>query len=346
MSALSRITVRAGGGYEVAIGRGALPVLGDLVRDRGGAYAVVSDSNVAPLHLDRVCGVIEAAGGTIASAHVFAAGESSKNFATLEDILGSFAEAGLSRSDCVIALGGGVVGDVTALAAALWMRGVDYVQVPTSLLAAVDSSVGGKCAVDLGGGKNLAGVFKQPALVVCDFDLLDTLPDAELSCGMGEVVKYGLGFDRAVFDEAARGGREAAYSLVARCVDIKRRVVEADEFDLGERAKLNLGHTAGHAIEKLSGYKVSHGAAVAMGLHIITKAFLPDAVPSLDAALAANGLESRCPFGAEALAQAALTDKKRVGDAISLVVPTAVGACEVRRVPVGELCAIFERGVG
>ena len=344
MSALERIAVRASAPYDVVIGRGALSALADFVRSRGGAFAVVSDSNVAPLHLSRVCEAIEAAHGRVAVTHVIAAGEASKNLDTLGAILEAFAAAGLSRSDCVVATGGGVVGDVTALAAALYMRGVDYVQIPTSLLAAVDSSVGGKCAVDLRGGKNLCGVFKQPSLVLCDFDLLDTLPDDELSCGMAEVVKYGLGFDRALFDEAARGGRETAYSLISRCVDIKRRVVEADEFDRGERMKLNLGHTPGHAIEHLSDFAIPHGAAVAMGLYIMTKAYLPDAAPSLEAALAANGLSASAPFSADRIAKAALADKKRAGDTISLVVPTAIGSCEVRSVPVGELEAIFARG--
>lgn len=344
MSAFERITVHASTDYDAVVGRGASSELANFVRSRGGVFAIVSDSNVAPLHAERVCALIRDAGGRVFTC-VVPAGEASKNFSSLEFILESFAGCDLSRNDTVVALGGGVVGDMTALAAALYMRGVDYVQIPTSLLAAVDSSVGGKCAVDLRNGKNLAGVFKQPSLVLCDFDLLDTLPDAELSNGMGEVLKYGLGFDRAVFDSAANGGREAAYTLIARCVDIKRRVVEADEFDRGERAKLNLGHTAAHAIEKLSGYKIPHGAAVAMGLHIITKAFLPEALDALDAALAANGLEAKCPFDAEALAEAAKADKKRSGDTISLVVPTAIGACEVRRFRVDELREIFARGV-
>ena len=346
MSALERITVRASSPYDVVIGRGALAELDAFVRSRGGAFAVVSDTNVAPLHLERVREAIEAAGGKVAVTHVFAAGEASKTLDTLGGILEAFAAAGLSRSDCVVALGGGVVGDVTALAAALYMRGADYVQIPTSLLAAVDSSVGGKCAVDLRGGKNLCGVFKQPSLVLCDFDLLDTLLERELSCGMAEVIKYGLGFDRALFDEAARGGRETAYSLIARCVDIKRRVVEADEFDRGERMKLNLGHTPGHAIERLSDFAIPHGAAVAMGLYIMVKAFLPDASDVLGAALAANGLEARSPFPADRIAAAATADKKRAGETISLVVPTAIGSCEVRSVPIGELAAIFARGIG
>lgn len=345
MKGIERITVRASGNYDVIIGRGALAALGDFVRERGGKFAVISDTNVAPMHVERVREVIEKAGGGVLT-HVFAAGEESKNLDTLGSILESLAAAGLGRSDCAIALGGGVVGDISALAAALYMRGVDYVQIPTSLLAAVDSSVGGKCAVDLRGGKNLCGVFKQPALVLCDFDLVDTLQEKELSCGMAEVLKYGLGFDRAIFEEAARGGREAAYALVSRCVGVKRRVVEADEFDRGERMKLNLGHTPGHAIEKLSGFEIPHGAAVAMGLMIMTKAFVPAAVPALLDALTANGLEARCPFGAAELASAALADKKRSGETISLVVPTAIGACEVRETPVGELEAIFARGIG
>ena len=144
---------------------------------------------------------------------------------------------------------------------------------------------------------------------------------------------------------AARGGRETAYSLVARCVDIKRRVVEADEFDRGERMKLNLGHTPGHAIERLSDFAIPHGAAVATGLYIMTKAYLPDAANALEAALAANGLSARAPFSGEQIAEAALADKKRAGDTISLVVPTALGSCEVRAVGVGELAAIFQRGI-
>jgi 3-dehydroquinate synthase len=338
-----RITVKASAEYEVIVGRGVINELSGFAAKRRGKVAVVSDTNVAPFHLGKVSRILEAAGCEVTS-HVFPAGEGSKNLETLGDILESLAAAGLSRRDLVIALGGGVVGDVTALAAALYMRGVDYVQIPTSLLAAVDSSVGGKCAVDLRGGKNLAGVFKQPALVLCDFDLIDTLPDAELSNGMAEVIKYGLGFDASLFKDAARGGRENAYSLIARCVEIKKRVVEKDEFDLGERAKLNLGHTAGHAIEKLSNYAIPHGAAVAMGSYIITRSFLPEAAKELAEALAANGLKATSPYGAEELAKAALSDKKRAGSTISLVVPTALGACEVREEPIDGLCAIFSRG--
>ena len=343
MSALEKIAVGASRPYDVFIGKGALELLSNLVRKRGGKFAVVSDTNVAPLHLSRVADLVKSSGGEALS-HVIAAGEASKNISTLSDILAFFAENELDRRDCVIALGGGVVGDISALAAALYMRGIDYVQLPTSLLAAVDSSVGGKCAVDMPQGKNLVGVFKQPSLVLCDFDLIDTLPDAELANGMGEVIKYALGFDADLFRAAARGGRETAYSLIARCVDIKRRVVEADEFDLGERMRLNLGHTPGHAIEKLSDYNIPHGAAVAMGLYIMTRAFLPEKSNALAEALEANGLSPRSPFSAAQLARAALADKKRSGDTISLVVPTALGSCEVRPVAVGELEAIFARG--
>lgn len=345
MSGLERITVRASTEYEVVIGRGALGKLGEWARRHGGKFAVVTDTNVGARHLARVCAILEDAADGVAT-HTFAAGEASKNISTLSGILEFLAESGLCRSDTVIALGGGVVGDITALAAALYMRGVRYVQIPTSIVAAVDSSVGGKCAVDLTGGKNLAGVFKQPSLVVCDPDLIDTLPEREVSCGMAEVIKYGLGFDAALFDEAARGGRKAAYSLIARCVDIKRRVVEEDEFDRGERMKLNLGHTAGHAIERLSDFSIPHGAAVAMGLYIMTKAFLPEKAEAVANALAANGLEVCAPFCARDIARAALGDKKRSGDYTSLIVPTAIGECEVRRVANSELEAIFARGIG
>ena len=344
MGATETIRVGASTPYDVLIGRGAIARLGDFVRHRGGKFIVISDLNVAPLHLTRVAAFVEAAGGEVFTFTIMA-GEALKNIRTLTEILAFIAESSFDRRDAVIALGGGVVGDISALAAALYMRGIDYVQIPTSLLAAVDSSVGGKCAVDLPQGKNLVGVFKQPSLVLCDFDLLDTLPEDELSNGMAEVVKYGLGFDEALFREAAKGGRSAAYSLIARCVDTKRRVVEADEFDRGERMKLNLGHTPGHAIERLSDFEIPHGAAVAMGLYIMTKAFLPEAADEVAAALEANGLEARAPFSAADIAAAALTDKKRSGDTISLVVPTSIGSSEIRPTAVGELEAIFERGM-
>lgn len=346
MSAIERITVHASTTYDVVIGRTSLEELGRWAQGRGGKFAVVTDTNVAEHHLSRVSSILEAAGAAGVITHVFPAGEASKNIGTLSGILEFLAESELCRSDTVIALGGGVVGDITALSAALYMRGVSYVQIPTSVVAAVDSSVGGKCAVDLRGGKNLAGVFKQPSLVVCDPDTLDTLPDCEVSCGMAEVIKYGLGFDASLFAEAAKGGRTAAYSLIARCVDIKRRVVEADEFDHGERMKLNLGHTAGHAIERLSDFAIPHGAAVGMGLYIMTKAFLPEKAETVAAALAANGLEAHAPFSAKDIARAALGDKKRSGDFTSIVVPSAIGECEVRRVANSELEAIFARGIG
>ncbi len=341
-----RITVRASTTYDVVIGRAALGELGEWARRHGGKFAVVTDTNVGPHHLAKVRTILEDAGAAGVYAHTFAAGEASKNISVLSGILEFLAESELCRSDTVIALGGGVVGDITALSAALYMRGVSYIQIPTSVVAAVDSSVGGKCAVDLTGGKNLAGVFKQPCLVVCDPDMLDTLPDCEVSCGMAEVVKYGLGFDAGLFAEAAKGGRDAAYSLIARCVDIKRRVVEEDEFDHGERMKLNLGHTAGHAIERLSDFSIPHGAAVGMGLYIMTKAFLPEKAAAVAAALEANGLEVHAPFSAKDIARAALGDKKRSGDFTSLIVPTAIGECEVRRAANSELEAIFARGIG
>lgn len=339
---IKRITVRASAGYEVVIGRGALPAaLPEFASAHGGRFAVISDTNVAPLHAKRVVGAL---GGEV-PVFAFDAGEASKNVVTLTAILEFLAQNELSRTDAVIALGGGVVGDVTALAAALYMRGIDYVQLPTSLVAAVDSSVGGKCAVDLAAGKNLAGVFKQPALVICDPDLIDTLPEEELSCGMAEVIKYGLGFDAALFERCAAGGRENAYSLIAECVDIKRRVVEEDEFDRGERMKLNLGHTAGHAIEKLSDFSIPHGRAVGIGLYIMTRAFLPHAADAVCSVLRTNGLSTVCPFNAYELSRAALSDKKRTGSTISLVVPTGIGECEVRSVGVGELEAIFAGGL-
>ena len=239
-----------------------------------------------------------------------------------------------------------MTGDLAGFAAASYLRGIRLVQVPTTLLAMVDSSVGGKTAVDLPEGKNLVGAFHQPALVLCDLDTLDTLPQAVFREGCAEVIKTAILFDRPLFEDLKRDGlnfnRE---SVIARCVEHKRDIVAEDEFETGSRKLLNLGHTLGHAVEKCSGYAVAHGAAVAIGTAAMARAFCREDGEEIHAVLQKFGLPLTTEFTPEELAEAALADKKRQGDTVTLVVPTAVGKCELCRLPVSELQSVFEAGM-
>ena len=275
------ICLSGGRGYDIRIGRGLLDELGPLLREiwGGSRVAVVTDSNVAPLYAERAEASLRKAGFIVKRA-VFPAGEKSKNLAGLELIYDQLLSPGpftLTRTDLIIAIGGGVTGDMAGFAAGTVLRGVPYVQVPTTLLAQVDSSVGGKVAVDLKQGKNLAGLFYQPKLVLIDPDTLDTLPDRVFFDGMGEVVKYGLIRKPALWRLLSEvSGREALRpfmeEILYTCCECKREIVEHDEQDTGERMLLNFGHTVGHAYEKLGGYeKWMHGEAVCCGMYTILR---------------------------------------------------------------------------
>ena len=327
--------------YRVDIAPGLLDDLGRYVSS-GTAALVVTEDHVAPLLLERACRALRAAGVRAVPA-ILPAGEETKSLAQYAALLHKLAEAGLTRADTVVALGGGVIGDLAGFAAATWLRGIRLVQVPTTLLAMVDSSVGGKTAIDLPEGKNLVGAFHQPAAVVCDPQLLDT--PAILRDGCAEALKTAVLFDPDLFSLlAARGTDFDRMTVLPRCVACKRDAVCADEFDRGARQLLNLGHTAGHAIETLSGYRIAHGHAVAIGLAIMARAFCRDAA-EIEAALIKLGLPTRTEFSPEQLAQAALADKKRAGERITLVIPRAIGDCVLREVPVDTLPDIFERGM-
>lgn len=260
--------------YDVLVGRGHLATLGAMLRARSsGAQAVVCcDANVAPLYLDAVRESMRSAG--LAVSHiVLPAGERQKNLGRAEELYGVLYDRGLRRSDTLVALGGGVIGDLIGFVAATYQRGVGLVQVPTTLLAQVDASVGGKVAVDFRAGKNYVGTFYQPRLVLADLDVLASLPSRELRCGAAEVAKHGLLAGGAVLgrvERLARGRLDpnaVTLALVADSVAYKAAVVEQDEREAGRRAVLNLGHTIGHAIEAATGFtRFSHGEAVALGL--------------------------------------------------------------------------------
>lgn len=340
------VEVKASGSYCVKIGHGLLDTLGtELAALAAGNVFVVTDTNVAPHYLERTENSLKNAGFSVIS-EIIPEGEPSKNLVNYEKLLRRMAAAHLTRADTVVALGGGVTGDLAGFAAASYLRGIRLVQVPTTLLAMVDSSVGGKTAVDLPEGKNLVGAFHQPALVLCDLDTLDTLPQAVFREGCAEVIKTAILFDRPLFEDLKRDGlnfdRE---SVIARCVEHKRDIVAEDEFETGSRKLLNLGHTLGHAVEKCSGYAVAHGAAVAIGTAAMARAFCREDGEEIHAVLQKFGLPLTTEFTPEELAEAALADKKRQGDTVTLVVPTAVGKCELCRLPVSELQSVFEAGM-
>ena len=344
------IRVNASKEYDVVIGGGILPSLGErCISFFGkGRALIVTDSNVAPLWLEKTRTSLENAGIDTLE-FIFPAGEDSKSKETLFELLEFAAENRITRGDFAVALGGGVTGDMTGLASSLFLRGIPFVQVPTTLLAAVDSSVGGKTAVNLTAGKNLAGAFYQPSLVLCDTDTLSTLPDCEFANGMAEVIKYGVIFDKELFDKVQGGDvKSDIEKIIARCVELKRDVVAKDEFDCGDRQLLNFGHTMAHSVEKCSNFGIAHGSAVAIGMVIAAKAAYAlgwsneDCTEAIINANKNNNLPVGCEFTPRMLADAALSDKKRSGKSINFVVPEVMGKCVLKKIPVEDLYKIAE----
>lgn len=341
------VTVNASRAYDILVGSGLLSRLGTEASRLGKAkkVCIVSDSNVWPLYGQTAKTSLENAGFCVIS-FVFPAGEASKNGLTFLELLNYLAENQLTRSDLIVALGGGVVGDLAGFAAASYLRGIRFVQVPTTLLAAVDSSVGGKTAIDLPAGKNLAGAFCQPSLVLCDTNTLNTLPAEIFRDGCAEVIKYGILYDPDLFSRLEESqlsfDREA---VIARCVELKRDVVMEDEFDTGARMKLNLGHTIGHGVEARSHFEISHGCAVAIGTAIVCRSVkCPDADRILRL-FKAFGLPTDTAFSAEDLYRFTLSDKKRSGGTVSLILPEKIGTCHIVPTPVEELKSFIEAGL-
>ncbi|MGN1015308.1 MAG: 3-dehydroquinate synthase [Butyricicoccus sp.] len=306
---------------------------------------VVTDSTVAPLYLDALCQQFP----LHISTTIIPAGEEHKNLDTVASIYNDLCEAGLTRSDLLIALGGGVVGDITGFAAATYLRGISVCQIPTTLLSQVDSSVGGKCGVDLPQGKNLVGAFYQPELVIIDTDILNTLPDRIFCDGMAEVIKYGCIANRDILELiSAPDFKDNMEQIVYECVRIKRDVVQQDEHDTGLRMILNFGHTLGHAAEKLGHYvDLSHGQAVAIGMVAAAKlnALLGgnDLSDTIIAACNAHHLPTDLPYERSLICDALLTDKKREAGTMNFVLVDTLGKAEIRKIPVEELQALVEQ---
>lgn len=342
---MKTIEVNASKRYDVLVGHGLLQEAGERIRTatQSACAAVVSDDTVWTLYGERLCASLEAAGMRVVC-FVFAHGEASKNLLEYAKILNFLAENRVTRTDVLVALGGGVTGDLAGFAAATYLRGIHFVQVPTTLLAAVDSSVGGKTAVDLPAGKNLAGAFFQPDLVLCDLDTMQTLPREIFIDGCAEVIKYGVLGNRELFDMLAEiPAGDALETVVSACVEMKRDIVQCDEFDRGTRQLLNLGHSFGHAVEGCSRYTLSHGKSVSIGMAMMVRAAarrgLCDAETEelLLACLRHYGLPTECTYPADMLLGALCADKKRSGSTLNLIVPTQIGTCSILPVPVAEL---------
>lgn len=346
---MKTITVNTQPPYRVLVGAGQLKQAGSSIRAISDCKraAILTDHTVGALYGETLTSSLGAAGIQSVTLSI-PPGENHKNLATLGDLYGQLAKNEITRSDLLIALGGGVVGDITGLLAATYLRGLAFVGIPTTLLSAVDAAVGGKNGVDLPEGKNLVGTFLQPQLVLHDTDTLNTLPEAEFIGGSAEVLKYGALFDGDLFSAVAKGALKTdSTDVICRCIAHKAAVVEQDEHDTGRRMLLNFGHTLGHAIERETGYGVSHGMAVAMGMAEITKITesrgitAPGTYQSLVAALRALDLPISSPVPLENLMGAMQGDKKRQGKTLQLVVLRQIGEGICYPVPVSELTEFF-----
>jgi shikimate kinase / 3-dehydroquinate synthase len=329
-----------GGQYEIHIGDGLLAHVGGTLRaanvPEGTRVAVVSNPVVAPLYGKQVEDALRSARFQPFVCSI-PDGEQHKTLATVATLYDQFLAGGLDRSGTVLSLGGGVTGDIAGFAAASFMRGVRFAQIPTTLLAMVDASVGGKTGVDLPQGKNLVGAFKQPVMVLIDPAVLATLDAAEIRSGMAETIKHGVIGAPDLFAELEANPRSPiSTAQLARALRVKIDVVEEDPFEQGRRAALNLGHTVGHGLEKLSGFCLRHGEAVSIGMVAAARIAVrlgradPSLADRIEAALAAWELPVRCPpFDADEIWEAMAHDKKKRGRGLRWVLPRAIGEVEV-----------------
>ncbi len=345
---MNRINVaHSGGNYNIYVGEDILAdalneILPGKEHDR---IFIVSDSNVNRLWMTHFTSQLAKCGREPAGIFVFPAGETSKTLGTVSDMYAAFAEAKLTRSSLVIALGGGVTGDMAGFAAATYLRGIDIIQVPTTLLSQIDSSIGGKTGVDLAVGKNLVGAFHQPTAVIADSRFLETLPKRYTDDGMGEAIKYGCIADAELFNAIADRTIDRA-DMVYRCMKIKAHVVEEDEFESGLRMILNYGHTLGHAVEKLGGFtRFSHGESVGIGMLYAARigaalGYDASLESKIRASLEAWGLPTDMDYPTDELISVVGADKKRRGNEISFVLLKELGKAIVKKISlegIGEL---------
>lgn len=336
---MKTINVKVENQYKVLVGPGLLGEAGRLIAEtdnRIQKLMIVSDSNVAPLYMSKLRGSLEAAGYEVFE-YVFEAGEQSKTLNTIGEILGALAAAAFTRTDAIVALGGGVATDMAGFAASIFLRGIKVFQLPTSLLAQVDASVGGKTGVDLPQGKNLVGAFWQPALVLADTALLASLSDQVFAEGMAEVIKYAFILDKALYEKLMTRVTKDSSELedvVARCIELKAEVVSQDEHDNGLRQLLNFGHTIGHVIEARSNFTVSHGFAVAKGMERISR--VSPVHDELVKMLKLYELPFDDPISLDQIMAGIMNDKKKRGSNITAVLVNEIGKGELKPMPIED----------
>ncbi len=348
---MSCVPVHASIDYNIFIEKGSLSKSGSLAREvfpKAKQAAIITDDTVAGLYLAAVKTSFEEAGYTV-PVYIFPHGEDSKSSEILFSVYDHLIRNEVTRSDFIVALGGGVVGDLSGFAAATYLRGIPFMQIPTTFLAAVDSSVGGKTAINIPSGKNLIGAFHQPSLVVCDTETFATLPPETFADGVAETIKTGLIASPSLFEEMEQGDiMEKIDDIVAQCVSFKRDVVEQDERDNGLRMILNYGHTLGHAIEKVTNHAVTHGHGVAMGMVLIARLgeklgyHGPELTQRIVNCVRQYGLPAHYEGSVAELAEAVLHDKKRSGDSIRLIFVREIGSAEIIPVPVQEFVKHLE----
>ncbi len=332
--------------YEVMIGKGLLHEVGEYVaKIKNPCKAVIiTDVTVNTLYGEMISKSLEEKGFSVIT-FSFASGEKSKTLETASKILNFLAENEISKSDILLAVGGGVVGDITGFCASIYLRGLQFIQIPTTILSAVDSSVGGKTGVDLQAGKNLVGAFHHPLLVLCDIDTFNTLDEEIRKDGLCEVIKYGCILDKDLFQLMIDADfEEYSEEIIERCVRLKAEIVCQDEFDNGIRQILNYGHTIGHAIESLSDYSISHGKAVGMGMYMIEKAAGSGLHLKIDVILKKYGIESKTTYSSSDIYQKAKRDKKISRENINLILLEEIGKAKILTLPMNELEEFLSKG--
>lgn len=347
---MKKFLLSTGNPYEVIIGRDLLDDAGAYIRNclpLPRKLCVITDSNVNTFYAQQVlCSLKEQ--GYVTSKIVFPAGEHSKNLTTYLNIMEALADEGFTRSDGLVALGGGVVGDLVGFAAATYLRGIAYVQIPTTYMAAVDSAVGGKTSINLQNGKNLAGAIWQPSLVLCDCNTFDTLPHEKQLDGLAEAVKSAVVSDERLLNHIKACDYEY---VIERCVSIKKSFVEADERDYGLRQILGFGHTVGHGLERLSSYRIPHGQAVAAGMVVEARAAYrmgltkTDLSGELASILTELGFNLQINYSAEEIYHYALMDKKINGNFITMIIPDAIGKCRLHKISLSDLLLFLQVGL-
>ena len=338
---------------NIKIGNNLLSNCGELISTvwKARKIAIVTDTNVAPLYLKTVVSSLEDSGFEVVSI-ILPAGEFVKSLDSYKELLEFLSKNEITRSDLLIALGGGSIGDLSGFTASTYLRGISYIQIPTTLLAMVDSSIGGKTGIDLPFGKNLCGAFYDPLLVIDDIDTLSTLSDDDFKNGLAEILKYGILDNKAIIELLKSDSyKENINILIDESIITKFKYCQGDEHDFGKRHFLNLGHTIGHAIEFVSNYEIPHGFAVSIGTCAMLRAFeaygdiTPFDARQIEDLYKKLELPTTCNLDSSELLKATLLDKKRSGQCIDIIVPIKIGACEIRTIDVSELQNIIRLGV-